>query len=157
MALTGKQIDLATISRDGWTANLVFEFSGPRRRGANLLIPLGWQDQDGNARYASGLLTIDTGTDEVVSIDDDERCGETYASVEAPGGDIYFFPPDWSSTQHYFAEMHQPTCVLRVRAKETTFDKTYELDLSATSSRILRSKLVDSSAISLRRWRRGGR
>lgn len=134
MALAGVQIDLPTISRDGWTPNLVFDLSGPRRRGANLLIPLSWQDQDENSRFASGVLTIDTEADEVVTVDDDERCGEAYTSVEAPGGDLYFFPPDWSSTQHYFAEMHQPTCVLRVRGNETTFDETYQLDLSALGS-----------------------
>ncbi|MGC4088046.1 MAG: hypothetical protein QM756_09135 [Polyangiaceae bacterium] len=88
MELTGKQIELAEALRDGWSPQLVFEHSGPRLRGTQLLVPLGWQDQDGNSRFASGLVVLDTVTDELVSVDEDERCGESYATVESPEGDI---------------------------------------------------------------------
>lgn len=134
MALTGKQIDLAAVARDGWTPNLVLEHSGPRLRGKNLLIPLSWQDQDGTSRFASGVVVLDTATDTVVSVDEDERCGESYATIESPAGDVYFFPPDWSSTPHFFADMHRPTCVARVRSGATTFDGGEPLDLSALGS-----------------------
>jgi hypothetical protein len=134
MTLADAQIDLAETRRDGWAPNLVFEHSGPRRRGNQLLIPLGWTDQDENSRHASGVVTLDTETDEVVAIVEDERCGESYATIEAPGGDIYFFPPDWSSAQHYFAEDFRPTCVLRVRPGAITFESDYALDLSQLGS-----------------------
>lgn len=134
MELTGQQIDLSEAARDGFSPNLAFEHSGPKLRGNQLFVPLGWQDQDGNARFASGVLVIDVETDEVVTIDEDPRCGESYVTVESPDGDIYFFPPDWSSAPHYFVDMHQPTCVARIRRGETTFDDAEPLDLSALGS-----------------------
>ena len=134
MTLTGTQIDLPMIVREGWVPNLVFEHSGPVLRGDTLLVPLGWQDQDANSRYASGVLALDIATDTVLSVDEDERCGETYATITAPSGDVYFFPPDWSASPHFFADMHQPTCVLRVTPESTTFDEAAPLDLSALGS-----------------------
>jgi hypothetical protein len=134
MELSGEQIDLGQISREGWTPNLNFEFMGPRPRGRELLVPLSWQDQDGNSRFASGLVVIDTETDEVLAVDEDERCGEAHTSIEAPNGDVYFFPPAWSSTQHYFAEMHQPTCVLQIPSGQMSYDASTAMNLSALGS-----------------------
>src|SRR5687768_4438806 len=56
MTLTGEQIDLSAITREGWIPNLNFEHMGPRQRGRELLVPLSWQDQDGNSRFASGMV-----------------------------------------------------------------------------------------------------
>ena len=131
MTLADNEIDLSSLAREGFVPNLVLEHSGPHKRGDQLLIPLSWTDQDGNSRYASGVLVLDTAKDEVIEVADDERCGETYTSFAAPGGDVYFFPPDWSSAQHYFAENHKPTCALRIRAGETKFDADFVLDFSA--------------------------
>lgn len=131
MQLTGTQIDMSAIAREGWTPNLNFEFMGPRRRGSELVVPLSWQDQDGNARFASGVAIIDTETDQVIAVDEDERCGEAHTSIESPSGDIYFFPPAWSSTQHYFAAMHRPSCALGLAAAQTSLDAAPMLDLSA--------------------------
>lgn len=146
MALTGAQIDLPMIVREGWVPNLVFEHSGPVRRGSTLLIPLGWQDLDFNSRYASGVLAIDVDTDRVASVDDDERCGETYATVTGPDGAVYFFPPDWTSAPHFFADLHQPTCVLRVPVGSTTFEDGYALDLSALGSGLAAAGAVPDGA-----------
>jgi hypothetical protein len=136
MKLTGKQIELAAVSREGWSPNLTLGLvnQGALRRGSQLLAPLSWSDQDGNSRYASGVLVLDTERDEVVAVDDDERCGEAMTSVAAPNGDIYFFPPAWSATTHYFTDDHKPTCILRVPAGKNEFDPDYELDLSALGS-----------------------
>jgi hypothetical protein len=131
MTLTGEQIELPMIVREGWVPNLVFEHSGPVLRGNTLLVPLAWQDLDFNSRHASGVLALDIETDQVVSVDEDERCGESYATITAPNGDVYFFPPDWSSSPHYFADMFQPTCVLHVPAGATAFDGGAPLGLSA--------------------------
>lgn len=133
MTLTGTQIDLSATSRAGWVPNLSLGTlnQGAVQRGSELLIPLSWQDQDGNSRFASGVLVIDSNTDSVLGVSEDERCGESYTNVAAPNGDVYFFPPAWSATAHYYIDMHQPTCVLRVRAGETAFDPEYSLDLSA--------------------------
>jgi hypothetical protein len=136
MTLTGEQIDLGATSRDGWVPNVNMGLVnlGALRRGAELLVPLNWQDQDGNSRFASGVLVLDTQTDAVVSVAEDERCGETFTNLAAPNGDIYFFPPAWSATAHYFIDLHQPTCVLRVKSGETAFDAGYQMDLSALGS-----------------------
>jgi hypothetical protein len=131
MELLGKTIDLSAGDREGFVQNLVLELAGPVPRGDELIIPLGWVDQDGNSRHASGALILDTKNDEVVALAEDDRCGESYATVTAPDGDIYFFPPDWSALPHYFADMHRPTCVLRMRAGENTFVEDESLDLSA--------------------------
>jgi len=134
MELTGKQIDLSELDVAGWLPNLVFEHSGPVKRGEQLLVPVGWVDQDTNSRYASGVITLDTKTDEVVDVAQDERCGEAYANVIAPNGDAYFFPPDWSAMPHFFADMHRPTCVLRIKDGETKFDSSFDLNLSVLGS-----------------------
>ncbi|MGC4088045.1 MAG: DUF4374 domain-containing protein [Polyangiaceae bacterium] len=136
MTLAGKQIDLTEVTREGWSPSLGLGLVnlGSVRRGDQLLVPLTWQDQDGLSRYASGVVTLDTESDTLLGVDDDERCGETFTSIAAPNGDTYFFPPAWSSTQHYFVDAHQPTCVLRVKAGETLFDPDYALDLSALGS-----------------------
>lgn len=134
MTLAGRQIDLSGVARTGWAPNLVFEHSGPRRRGAQLLVPLAWNDQDGNSRFATGVLILDTESDSVIAIDEDERCGESYTTIEAPNGDVYFFPPDWSAAPHFLADMHRPTCVLRVAAGATALDDGAPLDLSALGS-----------------------
>jgi hypothetical protein len=134
MELTGTQIDVSTITREGWTPNLNFEFMGPRWRGRHLVVPVSWQDQDGNSRFASGVAIIDTETDQLVAMDEDERCGEAHTSIEAPNGDIFFFPPAWSSTQHYFAEMRRPTCALGLAAAETSLSSVLDLSALGTGS-----------------------
>lgn len=131
MALTGTQIDLGAVSREGWTPNLNFEYMGPRQRGNELVVPVSWQDQDGNSRFASGVAVIDTSTDQVLSVDEDERCGEAHTSIVGPSGDVYFFPPAWSSTQHFFADPGQPTCALSLAPGQTSFETSAALDLSA--------------------------
>lgn len=131
MELTGTEIDLSEISRDGLSANLVFEHSGPQRVGDQLYVPLSWSDQDGNSLHATGLVVLNTQDDSVVAVEEDDRCGEAYASIVDPQGNIYFFPPDWSSVAHFYADKHAPTCVLRITQGSTKFDQDYSLDLSA--------------------------
>lgn len=131
MKLTGTQIDLKAAARPGLTPGLALEQTGPRKRGAELFIPTSWTDQDGNYRHATGVTILDTEKDQLVSVIEDERCGEAYMSVSAPGGDLYFFPSADSSTQHFFVEGKKPTCVLRVKAGERTFDPAFSLNLSA--------------------------
>jgi hypothetical protein len=81
--------------------------------------------------HASGVLALNVDTDEVISVDEDDRCGETYAAVRSPAGDVFFMPPDWSAVPHYFADMHQPTCMLGIGPGQTTFDDGVVLDVSA--------------------------
>jgi hypothetical protein len=146
MVVTGAQIDLSSAAREGFVPNLVLELMGPRRRGSNLFIPLSWFDQDFNYRHASGFVVIDTATDQLVTVAEDERCGEAYSSVQAPNGDLYFFPSADSSAQHFFAEGFQPTCVLRVASDALDFDPGEPLDLSALGSGQAASGVVPDGA-----------
>jgi hypothetical protein len=134
MTLTGTQIDLSVLDREGWTPRLALEIFSPWRRGSELLIPTAWTGQDEERRFANGLLILDVETDTVVSTAEDERCGESYMTVEDASGDRYFFPSAFSSPQHFFADQRGPTCVLRLRAGESAFDPDYQLDLSALGS-----------------------
>jgi hypothetical protein len=131
MSLTGTEIDLTSLDRDGWTPRLALEVFSPWRRGSELLIPTAWVGQDEERRFANGLLVIDVETDQVVTSAEDERCGESYMSVAAANGDRYLFPSAFSSPQHYFAQQRGPSCVLRVLNGESTFDPDFQLDLSA--------------------------
>jgi hypothetical protein len=131
MTLTGKQIDLSSLRRDKFLPGLALEQTGPVRRGSQLFIPVSWADQDWSYRYASGLLVLDTDADAVVTTAEDTRCGEAFMTIAAPNGDLYYFPSADSSAQHFYADNHRPTCVLRVRSGEQAFDPTYQLDLSA--------------------------
>lgn len=134
MTLTGTQIDLSVLNREGWTPRLALEVFSPWRRGAELLIPTAWEGQDEERRFATGLLVLDVERDAVVTSAEDERCGEGYMTVAAPNGDRYFFPSAFSSPQHFFADGRGPSCVLRVLAGQSTFDPDYQLDLSALGS-----------------------
>lgn len=134
MRLTGAEIDLSSTEREGFVPNLMLEFFGPRRRGAQLIVPLSWFDQDFNYRHASGFVIIDTDTDQLVTVEEDERCGEAYGSVETPNGDLYFFPSADSSAQHFLADGFQPTCLLRLPSDAIEFDAGEPWDLSALGS-----------------------
>lgn len=130
MKLTGKQIELPEIARDGWTPNVVLELCGPVVRDNKVVLPVGWTDQDGNYLHSTGVLILDTESDEVVSFDADERGGEAYQSIVAPNGDIYYFSSGAAAAQHFFADDKRPSQVLRLRAGETKLDRDYAMDLS---------------------------
>ncbi|WP_437316488.1 hypothetical protein [Sorangium sp. So ce385] len=136
MKLTGAEIDLTEVSREGYTAVAWLEPFNVASRGDRLFIPVSWYDQDGNIAFGAALLTIDTSSDTVVAFSKDDRCGEAYMSVEAPSGDIYFFASAESSAQHHYGDgARRPSCVARVRAGADTFDPDDEvLDLSALVS-----------------------
>jgi len=134
MLLTGTQIDLTSLDREGWTPRLALEVFSPWRRGSELLVPVAWVGQDDERRFANGLLVLDVERDEVVTSTEDERCGESYMSVATENGDRYLFPSAFSSPQHFFAEQRGPSCVLRVLNGESSFDPDYQLDLSALGS-----------------------
>ncbi|HKO90184.1 MAG TPA: hypothetical protein VJU61_03465, partial [Polyangiaceae bacterium] len=97
MTLTGTQIALPELERDGWTPRLALEIFSPWRRGAELVVPVAWTGQDEEYRFASGLLVLDVERDQVVTTAEDERCGESYMSLATANGDRYFFPSHFSS------------------------------------------------------------
>jgi hypothetical protein len=79
------------------------------------------------------VLALNVDTNQVVSVDEDERCAATYAAIPTPNDDVFFMPPDWSAMPHFYADMHQPTRACVVRAGQTVFDESESgaLDVSA--------------------------
>ncbi|MEY2934816.1 MAG: hypothetical protein RL033_5565, partial [Pseudomonadota bacterium] len=134
MLLTGTQIDLTSLDREGWTPRLALEVFSPWRSGSELFIPTAWTGQDDERRFATGLLVLDVERDTVVASAEDERCGEGYMTVADASGNRYFFPSSFSSPQHFFVDQRGPSCVLRVLNGEHGFDPNYRLDLSALGS-----------------------
>ena len=79
------------------------------------------------ARSAQDRFTIlDTETDEVLNVAEDERCAEAYMTVKAPDGDIYFFPSAGSSAEHFFGADKGNSCVLRFKPDADELKKIEE-------------------------------
>jgi len=132
MTLTGTEIDLSIISRDGYTPYVYMEdFYNAIIKDGKLFVPVSYSDQDWLYDYLSAVLTIDTENDTVLNFTTDDRCGEAYFALEMPDGDILYFASTWSASQHYFSDDLGASCALRIRDGEYDFDPDYKLDLSA--------------------------
>lgn len=134
MSLTGSEIDLSALERDGYRPFVFMEDFNKKVRGSRLFAPIAWYDVDFNSRYSAGVLVMDTESDNVVSVLDDDRCGDAWVSVAAPNGDLYFFPNAASAEEHGLsAETPRASCALRINAGEEGFDPTFSLDLAAAA------------------------
>jgi hypothetical protein len=131
MTLPGVEIDLSGLEREGYSAEVIGAPFAARRRGDRLLLPVGWWDQDYAPLEAAGLLVIDTASDEVVTIDEDDRCAGAFTSVELASGDIYFFQSWLATMTLHTASTPKPSCALRIRAGAEEIDADGYLDLSA--------------------------
>jgi len=132
MTLTGKQFTFPTLARPGLKTSVRSDPYQAVRRGNDLFLPVGWYDQNYKDRFVQALLIIDTTTDEVRGFIEDERCGDGFSTIKSATDDIYVFPSAGGGLQFFVnAETPRPSCVLRVRAGEYTFDPAFKLDLSA--------------------------
>ena len=63
----------------------------------------------------------------------DERCGESagFGGWMVENGDAYLFSDNFGSLAEILAGIRRPSCLLRVKAGERTFDANYLLDLNA--------------------------
>ncbi len=124
------EIDLtSTIARDGWTAMFGDEAI---RRGTQLLYPVTWRNTDNEPNVDTsdtGLITIDTTTNELVDYQVDERCSAG-VQISSPNGDTYLVSPAEVAVGWARGGIETPPCVLRVRGNEASFDEDYFVDLS---------------------------
>lgn len=88
-------------------------------------------DSDGVTPSGAALLFLDTETDEV-TVSSDSRCMGLDVGFVANNGDAYWFSAQTASVFWTMQQRDTPhDCVLRLRAGETTFDETWELDLTS--------------------------
>ena len=101
-------------------------------REGRVFVPVTWQDFD-NAVVASstGLLVLNTETDEVMNFVEDERCIGAMSVVTTADGDAYFGTWDRAIIFNQAVRGNtRPSCVLRLPANGDTFDPDYLLVLA---------------------------
>jgi hypothetical protein len=85
MTLLDRQINISMIQREGFVARIAADADAARRQGDLLFVPVGWENAvTEDARPSSGMLVIDTRTDEVVKFLEDDRCTEFHSSIQTP-------------------------------------------------------------------------
>jgi Domain of unknown function (DUF4374) len=138
MLLTGKAIDLSEAltapiaNRVGYSPTL----GQPVHRGNRVFYPVRWQNWDATLPEPAivptgGLLVVDTDTDEVVHLLQDDRLTDTIYTALTDSGDIYLFTGAYGVSYNYVqgSETGRPGGALRVLAGQDTFDPDYYVNL----------------------------
>lgn len=127
MAITGT-IPLPETLREGFDANYSYEAI---YRDGLLLFTVGWFNwTDDIILGETGLVVIDTNTDQVVRVDVDDRCGGITTPVDVASGDTYLVASALAAANNRLGRLAKAPCALRVRANEDTFDASYARPLS---------------------------
>ena len=97
-----------------------------------LFVTVAWE-QDWRFGSSSRVIAIDTKTDKVVGVGDDERCEQLAVSSVASDGTAYYTPYAHSPVARTVLgrEYGTKSCGVRVVAPDTAFDAGWEVDLSA--------------------------
>jgi hypothetical protein len=142
MTIIDGSTDISTLARDGYDHYILSDSYEAHKRGDRLFVPVAWAAAP-VFRQAAGVLVIDTNTDQVVRMIDDERCTGIYNTVETPNGDIYLFQSLTSSALQFLTQ-DKPSCALRIPAGQDTLDANYLLNLSAlTGNRVVQGAIPD--------------
>jgi hypothetical protein len=105
-------------------------FGTPIQRDDGYYFPRGCWDLDITSSGAS-LVHLDPRTDEV-TVTHDERCMGMQIGFKTEAGDAYWFSDHDASVEWQYQQRDAPhDCSLRLRAGESTFDPTWELDLTS--------------------------
>ena len=122
MAITGT-IPLPQTTRAGYQANYSYESIN---RDGLLLFTVGWFNWDDDIILGeTGLVVIDTATDQVVRMDVDTRCGGITTPVNLASGDTYLVASALAAANNRLGRLATEPCALRVLANEDTFDASY--------------------------------
>lgn len=159
MVITGTT-SLAGAAREGFLTS----FGQVVQRDDAIYFPGQWYAEPDWDRVPSGsmLVRIDPETD-TVTITQDSRCTGMYVTMTTDAGDTYWFSDSYNTfaRRGYGPDRGVPDCALRLRAGETTFDPSWQLDLAtrvggASAVPILRAggsrmwiRVLDESAASL--------
>jgi hypothetical protein len=78
------------------------------------------------------LLEIDPRTDQIVSETEEPRCNRLYSMSRAPDGTTYYTAPAADTPlRHMLGDGHGPRdCSLRIQPPSTTFDGSFNMDLT---------------------------
>jgi hypothetical protein len=117
-------IALPQTAREGYLAN--YGYAAIERAG-KLLITVGWFDwnETDSVLPATGLLVVDTTTDEVVSFEVDERCGGVTQPITTASGDTMLVSSALAAAAHRLERLATAPCALRIRAGSDAIDTEY--------------------------------
>lgn len=128
MAVTGVISLPAEASRAGYQANYSYEAI---QRDGLLLFTIGWFDWDNDRILGeTGLVVIDTNTDQVLRVDVNDSCGGITTPVNLASGDTYLLSSALAAANNRLARLDKAPCALRILADEDTFDASYALPLA---------------------------
>jgi hypothetical protein len=130
------EIDLGETGREGFLALYSYAHL---KRDTNIVFSVAWIDwnETDSIVGATGLVVLDTETDEVVRFDVDDRCGGVTQPVEVSNGDAYFASSALAATAHRLGRLPTEPCSLRVRAGDDAFDPDYLDELAAVTGSAL--------------------
>lgn len=130
------EIDLGQTGRTGYLS--VYSY-GHVTRGDQLLFSVAWIDwnETDSIIAETGLVVIDTQTDEVSRIDIDERCGGVTQPVVTASGDAYFASSALAGAVYRLGRLATEPCALRISAGQDRFDSGYLLKLGELVDRAI--------------------
>jgi hypothetical protein len=144
MTLTGS-VPLDGIVRDGWS--FTYGLSA-KLRGDQLVFTASYYDDESGAFDAeTRLIVVDTGTDSVVSVTPESRCGYLLHSIVGADGTLYFGSNVYTSVVEEVLgdAFGGPSCVLRLPEGATAFDDDYLFDLQAAAAENVVGSLIAGS------------
>lgn len=128
MTITGTIPLPAEASREGYQANYSYEAI---HRGELLLFTIGWFDWTNDEILGeTGLVVIDTNTDQVVRVDVNDSCGGITTPVNLASGDTYLLSSALAAANNRLERLEKAPCALRILANEDTFDAGYARSLA---------------------------
>ena len=118
---------------------IIMQFAGfPLRVGKHLVYGIGWRSSVAGLTHiveGAGALVIDTETDVVTIIRDEDRCGYTLSVVEGSDGYVYLASEALTAAAAYLDTNEvgaaKPTCLLRFDLESMEIDPDYHFELSA--------------------------
>jgi hypothetical protein len=125
----------------------------PVWRGTELLISVGWFDWDvtDSVLPETGLLVLDTTTDQVVRFETDARCGGVTHPITLPSGDTYLVSSALAGAAHRVGRLPTAPCALKIPAGSSSFDPDYTQPLEAlTGSNLVGEPIPAGDVIFLR-------
>jgi hypothetical protein len=131
MELNDTVIDLTPVFADtlaqGWRPEALL--GNAIQRGNRLFVPARWESEEGTFRPSAGLLVIDTETDSVVSLLEDERIADSIFATMSQAGDIYLATGFNGVREHWSYGTAAPGGLIRVRNGEESFDPSFYIHL----------------------------
>jgi hypothetical protein len=104
------------------------------RQGDRLLAVVYWQGADDFTALGNNtrIFEIDLETDQVSTVSDDDRCNVLFASGEQSNGTQFFSAESWRAPHRLLlgSEFGQRSCALRVLPAESSFDRSYDVDVT---------------------------